>query len=201
MMTLSDLGYRGHRPAIAKAMWVIVAALVMWLFDWNELVIDRLGEIWSGILAFVAIFIFLFLWNFITAPTALLGEAETKVEELEEVLYSKERRQEAISRLWNLRKEGVVHRNQHLTKKNEFPVWEQGFEAWRQRTLDEAGKVSVNLQSWLDTLDRVREPPALPPAVCGEHHKLRRFMSEMLSRMEEFLEAEMLNRDIQHWNR
>jgi hypothetical protein len=57
--------------------------------------------------------------------------------------------------------------------------------------------VSPNLYAWLDTLDRVRPAPRLPTAACEEHLLLRNCQSEILLRMQEFLQAEMLHRDIE----
>jgi hypothetical protein len=62
--------------------------------------------------------------------------------------------------------------------------------------LTDARIISANLAAWLETLDRMRPPPGLTPSVSRDHAHNRHIMSEFLARMEEFLEAEMLNQDI-----
>ena len=199
-MTRADVGLRNKRTAIAKIFWVLVALLIMYLFGWHELAKERTGEIVAGLLAFAVIFLLLYVINFFSAPSVLQNEADETIKSLETKLFSKEKRQEAITSLWDLRKEGVDHRNKRINE-TEIGEWNRIEGDWYQRTLNEAENVSLNLRRWLETLDRVREPPQLPPAASSVHNKRRRFMSEVLSRMEEFLEADMLNRDIQHWDR
>ena len=62
--------------------------------------------------------------------------------------------------------------------------------------LIDARMISANLTAWLDTLDRMRDPPRMSPSVSQDHAHNRHVMSEVLLRMEEFLKAEMLNKDI-----
>jgi hypothetical protein len=79
-----------------------------------------------------------------------------------------------------------------------FPDWKRRYEHWHNRVMADAKLVSPNLCAWLDTLDQVRPPPArLPQAVCDEHRLLRDCQCEILRRMQEFLQAEMLRRDIE----
>ena len=63
--------------------------------------------------------------------------------------------------------------------------------------LADARMISANLAAWLDTLDQMRPPPNIAsPPISNFHVRSRHVMSEILARMEEFLKAEMLNKDI-----
>jgi hypothetical protein len=78
-----------------------------------------------------------------------------------------------------------------------FPDWKRRFEDWRNAVMADAEIVSPNLCAWLDTLDQVRPAPRLPQAACEDHRNLRDCQSEILLRMQGFLQAEMLHRDIE----
>jgi hypothetical protein len=132
----------------------------------------------------------------ITAPYWIYNELEAEKNSLAARLDNREARQHAIARLWQLRAEGVPHRNKGITAE-EQEKWAKEYEDWRSRVLAEAGVVSANFQAWLTILDRVRPGPA--PSVLptsNEHASLRNIMSEILLRMQEFLQADMLRRDI-----
>lgn len=64
------------------------------------------------------------------------------------------------------------------------------------RVYGEAGKISSNLEAWLRTLDQVRPGPNLGTAASADHLRDRGNMSEIMLRMQEFLQAEMLDKDI-----
>jgi hypothetical protein len=100
-----------------------------------------------------------------------------------------------MARLWALRAEGVKHRNK-LMKPDGLQKWTRTYEQWRQQVLAEAKTISANLEAWLETLDRMGQRPKGHPSVNEEHERSRRIMSEIMFRMEEFLKAEMLNKDI-----
>ena len=104
-----------------------------------------------------------------------------------------------MARLWALRAEGTEMRNQKVVGANAAVEWMTRFENWHQRVLAEARTVSPNLRAWLATLDhRVRPGPIdLPQAATPEHNTQRSCQSEILLRIQEFLQAEMLHRDIE----
>jgi hypothetical protein len=114
---------------------------------------------------------------------------------LQKQLFDKEARQKAISQLWQLRAEGVPIRNERVTSYTEGD-WRTRFHTWLEKVYGEAAKISANLEAWLQTLDRVRPGPELGTAASPDHLRDRNNMSEVLLRMQEFLQAEMLNKDI-----
>ena len=137
-----------------------------------------------------------FIIGFATAPYWIYRELEDRNSALEKRLFDRERRQEAVSRLWQLRERGVKLRNLGVIPPDE-DKWLAEYDAWHEQVLDEAGVVSQNLQSWLRTLDHLSRGPRLAtPAVSPEHALKRSIVSEILVRLEEFLKAEMLKKDI-----
>jgi len=103
-----------------------------------------------------------------------------------------------MARLWALRAEGTAMRNQKVVGTNAASEWMKQFEDWHQRVLAEAQTISPNFHAWLSTLDRVRPGPTdLPQAATPDHNTQRSCQSEILLRMQEFLQAEMLHRDIE----
>lgn len=101
-------------------------------------------------------------------------------------------RQEKIDVLWKLRGKGIELRNQNIQtgKFQELATWKQNYMAWREETLNEAEKISVNLRGWLEWLDTTRNPPGnMAPFIQNEIEG--RNMSEMLARLGEFLKGEI----------
>lgn len=177
-------------------------------------------ELVSGLLALVAVPIGLWLWpnasgamnwvplaifgaffvgtiavGLITAPYWMFGELEQQRNELQAILDTRAARRSAIAKLWELRATGVEHRNKNI-ERDDVAQWVRTFDVWREDVLAHAGTVSDGLNAWLTTLDRVRPPPDLAPPASADHKHYRGIMSEILLRMEEFLQAEMLNKDI-----
>jgi hypothetical protein len=151
---------------------------------------------WAPLGLFVSIYVIATLIGLVRAPYLMFTELETERDELQKRLFNREVRQAAMGRLWELRVKGVEHRNQRLAA-GDIAAWKKGYEDWRNEVLAEAKKISANLEAWLTTLDQVRPPPKYPiPFESTEHQELHRIMSEILRRMEEFLKAEMLQRDI-----
>ena len=159
-----------------------------------------LAALGAAFIAFVITFAVVFLIKWVNAPVKLYYElkdkSETEIGALKHTILDREARQAAMARLWGLRKEGVELRNETIAMPA-FPDWKRRFEDWRNRVMADAKIVSPNLCAWLDTLDQVRVPPRLPPAACEEHRVLRDCQGEILLRMQEFLQAEMLRRDIE----
>jgi len=160
-----------------------------------------LGALEAAFIAFVITLAVVFLFKWVNAPVKLYYELKdksaTEIAALKRTILDREARQAAIARLWGLRKEGVELRNEAIAMPG-FPDWKRRYEHWHNRVMADAKLASPNLCAWLDTLDRVRPPPArLPSAACEEHLLLRNCQSEILLRMQEFLQAEMLHRDIE----
>jgi hypothetical protein len=146
----------------------------------------------------VIFFIVLFAWNLLTAPAKLQQEADNQIAELKTRLNNRETRQNAMARLWALRAEGVEMRNKKIVGADAASEWIKRFQHWHQRVLAEAQTISPNFHAWLATLDRVRPGPTdLPQAATPDHNTQRSCQSEILLRMQEFLQAEMLHRDIE----
>jgi hypothetical protein len=159
-----------------------------------------LGALEAAFVAFLITLAVVFVIKWANAPAKLYYElkdkSETEIAVLKRTILDREARQAAMARLWGLRKEGVELRNETIAMPA-FPDWKRRFEDWRNRVMADAKIVSPNLCAWLDTLDQVRVPPRLPPAACEDHRLLRDCQCEILLRMQEFLQAEMLHRDIE----
>lgn len=150
---------------------------------------------WLPAAAFIILFLVLFLRGFLLAPYRIVEEEKAEKLTLKKQLFDREKRQAAMARLWELRAEGVKHRNEGL-KPEELKEWLEDFWKWRDRVLTEARKISANLEAWLKTLDQVRPGPGRGGFVDEEHKRIYGIQSEILLRMEEFLKAEMLDKDI-----
>lgn len=94
---------------------------------------------------------------------------------------------DARNTLWLLRKTGVVIRNK-LIQKHELPAWIDAYEAWRAGVLKNAGMISSDLYSHLETLNEVGAPPGNLSYVDDEHYRLVAVISEILRRLETYLE-------------
>lgn len=152
---------------------------------------------WVPLGIFITVFVVTLVVAFFISPYSMYRELETRNNALEKRLFDKEARQRAISQLWQLRAEGVRIRNEDVFRHKNEADWQARYNDWRQRVYEEAGKISANLEAWLTTLDRVRPGPASRPAVSPDHLRDRNNMSEILLRMQEFLQAEMLDKDIE----
>src|SRR5262249_8813363 len=197
--TLRDCGFRDVRTSVVKIIWIIIGLVVALYFGVGaEVLAEYAGRFGAWIAVLVIFFILLFLWNFVTAPPKLQQEADDEIAALKTKLNDREARQSAMARLWELRGEGVTMRNQKVVGASAAAEWMKQFENWHQRVLAEARTISPNLHAWLATLDRVRPgPDNLPQAATLEHNTQRSCQSEILLRMQEFLQAEMLHRDIE----
>lgn len=185
--------FRGQvlRAELVAGLLSLVAVPVgLWVFP------EQGGAMnWVPLLLFGGAFLATLVFGFLTAPYWLYRDLETEKNGLAAKLDNREARQKAVARLWYLRAEGVGHRNKAIEPSDEA-AWIKDFEDWRSRVLADAGVISLNLQAWLTTLDRVRPGPNLPQHVSSAHSTCRGNMSELLFRLQEFLEAEMLRRDI-----
>jgi len=196
--TLRDCGFRDVRTSVVKIIWTIVALGVAWYLGGANVLIEHAGKVGTVIATLLLFFIVLFSWNFLTAPAKLQQEADKEIAALKTKLNNREARQSAMARLWALRAEGTDMRNQKVVGANAAAQWVKQFENWHQRVLAEARTISPNFHAWLATLDRVRPGPNnLPQAATPDHNTQRSCQSEILLRMQEFLQAEMLHRDIE----
>jgi len=188
-MTRSVFGIKdGWGNTIVRAIWIVIAIVIMYMFGWHSLVAERLGEIWAIILAFFVAFALIFSINIILAPN--------EIDELRKQLDDKEARQNAIDTLWALREEGVVLRNKKLptgivVSSDGFENWRRSYKEWRENVLTEAGKVNINLKCYLETLDKMGAPPANVEIVNSEHGLYVNIISEMLQRLQEYLKKEL----------
>jgi hypothetical protein len=197
--TLRDCGFRDVRTSVVKIIWIIIGlGVALYLGGAKDVLIEHAGKFGTGIATLLLFFIILFSWNLLTAPAKLQQEADNEIAALKTKLNNREARQSAMARLWALRAEGTEMRNQKVVGANAAVEWMKRFENWHQRVLAEARTISPNLHAWLATLDRLRPGPIdLPQAATPEHNTQRSCQSEILLRMQEFLQAEMLHRDIE----
>jgi hypothetical protein len=106
---------------------------------------------WLPLIIFGALYLISLVVGFEVAPYQMLRDVEKENAELRAKLDARERRQNAIARLWQLRAEGVNLRNETI-QGDEENAWIRRYEAWRQRVLNDAAIVSRNLEAWLTTL-------------------------------------------------
>jgi hypothetical protein len=152
---------------------------------------ETVGWVPAGL--FAGAFVLLLFVGLGRTPYEMFNELEVEKQKLKDQLFNRERRQAAIGRLWKLRERGVNLRNETPTDE---AAWTAEYKQWRNQVLTDASIISANLTAWLDTLDRMRDPPKMSPSVSAGHAHNRQIMSEIMLRMEEFLKAEMLNKDI-----
>jgi hypothetical protein len=202
---------RGCVPAANDWQWLVgfplLGAIVYLVNRWvgeGALTVSQdtvLGALGAAFIAFLITLAVVFVIKWANAPVNLYYElkdrSETEIAALKRTIVDKEARQAAMARLWTLRKEGVELRNEAIVMPG-CPDWKRRYESWHDRVMADAKIVSLNLCAWLETLDRVRpSPQRMPTAACEEHRLLRDCQSEILLRMQEFLQAEMLRRDIE----
>lgn len=176
--------------AVSALLAFVAIPVGLWIFPTAE------GHMnWVPLGIFTAVFVATLVVAFFISPYSMYRELETRNNVLEKRLFDKEARQEAISRLWQLRAEGVQIRNEQVVLANQAD-WQARYNGWCERVYGEAGKISSNLEAWLRTLDQVRPGPNLGTAASADHLRDRGNMSEILLRMQEFLQAEMLDKGI-----
>jgi hypothetical protein len=100
--------------------------------------------------------------------------------------------EKAMDQLLLLRKVGISHRNRKLSSEDEFTEWRTSFETWRQDVVASAKILSPSLENLLSHLDQMRPIPSDLPIFNDEHGRLVTFMSEMLLRMQQFLEKHVV---------
>ena len=190
--TMSDIGFRSVRSSIVKFLWVGLALAIMWHFNWDQIFIDRLGEIWAALAALAGVLAAVFAINLLLAPAELQKESDAEIDRLTTELDDKVGRQEALNELWRLRSYGISLRNTPVVSVWGLMVWSGKFHLWRLEVLEKAEAISVNLRNWFERLDRVNQPPSLGfRPFSGRHGTEIRNMSELLLRMQVFLEKDL----------
>ena len=113
------------------------------------------------------------------------------IADLRSQLYDRAKRQTAIDELWRLRAAGIILRNEEITDQ-QFPDWDKRWHRWRDDVWGKADLINPNLKNWLEYLDQARPPPSRnTPYRNPDHQRLVTIGSEMLLRMQEFLEREI----------
>jgi hypothetical protein len=190
-MTAADIGIRNWRVSFVKGLWAIIALAVMISFGWNDILIDRFGEIWAGIIAFLILIAIVFISNLLAAPAQLRAEAGREIQELTTILGTHQDHQEMLDRLWQLRSTGISIRNKRTGSKEELIEWEAGYNVWRNQTLIVAGSISPNLRQWIERLDRTEPIPGNLQPFNGHHELHARIMCNILSRLQRYLERQL----------
>lgn len=176
----------------------IVGVTILGLIAHRTGYVVTASEGWSGtaifaLLTTVATFLAFFAFRFLLVVPYQSDLAKLdKIAVLEKKIYDRDVRQQIYARLWELRKEGVEIRNQPVTQ-DTFQGWKGRFERWHEQVLNQAKMLSLNFHAWLFTLDRTRPEPSTSQAANEEHLTLRRVQSEILLRLQEFLQAEMMH--------
>lgn len=193
-MTFSDLGFQSVKHSFVKALWIFILLFIMYMLGLDDLMKDKVGNVWTVILALPIIFAILFITNFILAPAAIQKESDEKISKLELQIENKEARQAAINKLWDLRSIGISLRNDGVETEEQLSAWISQYTEWRIETLSVAKEVSINLHNWLDRLDRMTNlVPNNVRHFSNEHLRLLNITSEILARLQKYLEREFLD--------
>ncbi len=195
-MTRDDVGLASPRVAALHAALAAITLGVIYYGADLDSALEALNNYWIGALAFIAFIGLVFLINLLLAPLQLQGEADARIVELEEILDDRERQQEALNRLWQLRSDGIELRNKSVKTEAEFLDWQRRYEEWRESTLRAAGERSVNLRGWIERLERMKAPPSGLEFYTGadgksEHLRLASIMTEILVRLQKHLKRDL----------
>jgi hypothetical protein len=192
-MTLADVGLEKPRQVVAKLVWSAVTLAILWYVGALEQVISEFGKGGATLFAFVVLIAIFYVANIVRAAAAMQSEAENAVTELRMRLDDQAGRQAAIDALWELRSDGISHRNGRVQSDEEWGAWRTTYEQWRENVLLQCGRVNPNLRQYVARLDRMAEgPPDIMTRVfSSEHGRLVRIMSEMLQRLQAFLTKDL----------
>ena len=146
-----------------------------------------------GVITTITAWLIIFLTRLLfVAPFQTFRETDAQRQKLKRKLDDRELRQRTLNQIWDLREEGVRIRNEFPVN---FPVWHRRCEEWRESVLDATGVLSVNLRRHLQTLNETHGYPTDIQIVGGVHdgeHKLDlSVISEMLRRLEKYLERDL----------
>jgi len=98
-------------------------------------------------------------------------------------------RRSPIERLSQLRKIGVRLRNSPVTSPTEFELWTERFRSWRKEIIDAANTASKRLADRLEVLNEMYAFPAGIIPLNSEHARLLGIVSEILRRVEKYVET------------
>ena len=126
------------------------------------------------------------------APFQIFKETEFQRLQLRKALDDREIRQRALNLIWDLREKGVQIRNESPVN---FPNWHRRVYEWRDEVLNAAGVLSTNLRRHLQTLNETHGYP-IDIQIVGElhgdeHKKDLGIISEILRRLEKYLERDL----------
>lgn len=129
----------------------------------------------------------------IKAPSSYRAEARAQGEELEDgdLNMQSDPQQNAKDRLIELRSTGIAHRNKLVTDTPQLVAWVAVYEAWRIDVLNSAAVLSSGLKSLLERLDQMEPIPQNLTTYNSEHHRLVNMMSEILKRLQSYIEKEV----------
>jgi hypothetical protein len=100
--------------AVSALLALVAIPVGLWILPTAE------GHMnWVPLGIFTAVFVATLVVAFFISPYSMYRELETRNNILEKRLFDKEARQEAISRLWQLRAEGVQIRNEQVVPANQ----------------------------------------------------------------------------------
>lgn len=192
-MTLADVGLEKPRLVAAKLLWAVVTLAILWYAGILQDVIVEFGKGSAAALAFLVILAIFYFVNIARAAAVMDGESAHAISDLQRQLYDREARQRAIDALWELRSDGITHRNKHVESVEKLRDWNVGYQEWREKVLTQSGLVDKNLRQYLSRLDRMGEGPqdVMARVLNGEHGRLVRIMSEMLQRLQSFLTKDL----------
>jgi hypothetical protein len=129
-----------------------------------------------------------YLSKLAVAPAKMDKEVHNTIADLTRQLDDRENRQKVRAALWALREEGVEIRNDGLTTRV-INSWNEKFEQWHARVLEQAGALSMDLRHSLDPIDKISPESNERVAVdSASHQKNVSVMSEILSRLYKHLD-------------
>ena len=117
-------------------------------------------------------------------------QLRTTISKLELKIFDGERRQKGVDALWDARTKGIKLREEVITEA-QLPSWVCKWEKWKGEVLAAAAQVNHNLERYLEYLDQCPPIPGGLHIVNDEHRKFITAGTEMLLRMQEFLEREI----------
>ena len=185
--TLSALSLDSFERAALRIGGAVIGVVVVWWWTeggtTNELIFRTIGTV-----AILGFFPGVYLWKLAVAPAKMDKEAHDVVADLTRQLDDREKRQKARAALWELREEGVTIRNDGLTTRV-INSWNEKFQQWHARVLEQAGNLSDDLRHSLDPIDKISPESNERVAVdSASHQKNVSVMSEMLSRLYKHLD-------------
>jgi hypothetical protein len=192
---------------LQRAFWGSLSSALNWAGIVGVGVVGAVGgylgriinpQTWQQVVTWALVYtaatwvIFFFFRLVFVAPFQVFKDGEGQRERLQQELEDRERRQRALNLLWDLRESGVQIRNEFPVN---FPNWHRRVNEWRNQLLDAAGVLSVNLRRHLQTLNETHGYPR-DIQIVGENHKQEheldlRVISEMLRRLEKYLERDL----------